>query len=86
MLIVLLIVYFTAKRKITVIVFLIFFYTKNYIIYVSKMAFMDPRPFWSTTHVKQLEWGCPDQFGNPSGPSSSAFFYAVLINDVILRN
>jgi membrane-associated phospholipid phosphatase len=86
MLFVMFVVYLAMKRKITVIVFIIFIHMKSYVIYVTKLAFMDPRPFWSTTHVKQLEWGCPDQYGNPSGHSSSIFFYAMILNDIIFRN
>lgn len=78
-------VYFSRHNKMPVLIFLLYFYTKNYIVYTMKMAFMDPRPFWSTTTVKQLEWGCPDQFGNPSGHSSSMFLFAMLVYDVVLR-
>lgn len=79
------VVYFSMRNKIAVLTFLIYFYCKNYTVYTLKLAFMDPRPFWSTTTVKQLEWGCPDQFGNPSGHSSSMFLFYMLVYDVVLR-
>jgi membrane-associated phospholipid phosphatase len=80
-------VYLISRRKITSMVFLIFFITSGYLNSLEKMLFMDPRPFWTSSAVRQFEWHCPADFGNPSGHSrSSAYFYFLLFYDLLVRD
>jgi membrane-associated phospholipid phosphatase len=80
------IVAIALKRKIRVMVFVVFFISNVYLNSLSKLLFADPRPFWYTTNILQLEWKCPGQFGNPSGHSrDAAIFYYILIYDILLR-
>lgn len=71
-----------TKRKLALIVLLTFFVANVYLNSLSKLLFSDPRPFWYSTEIYQLEWKCPGQFGNPSGHSrSAAFLYYLIIAD-----
>jgi membrane-associated phospholipid phosphatase len=80
-------VYLISRRKITSMVFLIFFISSGYLNSLEKMLFMDPRPFWTSSAVRQFEWHCPADFGNPSGHSrSSAYFYFLLFYDLLVRD
>jgi len=36
---------------------------------VMKMAYAEPRPFWTDPNMKQAEISCSKEFGNPSGHS-----------------
>ena len=42
-----------------------------------KMAYAEPRPFWMTPEIKAH--GCYNEFGNPSGHSSSAATFSIAI-------
>ncbi len=47
---------------------LIFYVTTNtYIMAISKIAFIDPRPSWYTDDIHQLQWKCEYTYGFPSG-------------------
>jgi hypothetical protein len=79
-------IYFISKRKISVLVFLTFFILNIYLNAVEKILFMDPRPYMYSLKVKQLQWVCPYEFGNPSGHSRMVFqFYSFLAFDVLGR-
>lgn len=74
-----------TRRKMAFMVFLVFFAGNAYLNTLEKMLFTDPRPFWTSTSVRQLEWR-PRDFGNPSGHSrSSAYFYLLVFSDLLAR-
>lgn len=78
--------YIVSRRKITVVVFLLFFMSNIYLLTILKVLFMDPRPFMYSLKVQQLQWKCPAEYGNPSGHSFLVFqFYACLVFDLISR-
>ncbi|MBS1889744.1 MAG: phosphatase PAP2 family protein [Actinobacteria bacterium] len=78
--------YIVSRRKITIVVFLIFFMSNIYLLTILKVLFMDPRPFMYSLKVQQLQWKCPAEYGNPSGHSFLVFqFYASLVFDFISR-
>jgi membrane-associated phospholipid phosphatase len=78
--------YIIIRRKITILVFLVFFMFNIYLLTVSKVLFMDPRPFMYSLKVQQLQWKCPAEYGNPSGHSWLVFqFYACLVFDLFSR-
>jgi membrane-associated phospholipid phosphatase len=84
--VVLAVVALVSRRKLAVVVFITFFIINVYLNTLSKLLFSDPRPFWFSTDILQLEWKCPGQFGNPSGHSrSAALFYYLIINDFIAK-
>lgn len=56
-------------RKVTALVFMVYFIFNVYLMSLMKASFQEPRPFWYSDEVRELEWGCPDEFGNPSGHS-----------------
>lgn len=80
-------IFLVSRRKITFMVFLIFFAGNAYVNTLEKMLFADPRPFWTSTSVQQLGWRCPRDFGNPSGHSRSAtYFYLLIFSDLLTRD
>lgn len=78
--------YIFSRRKVTVVVFLIYLIINIYINNILKVLFMDPRPYMYSMRVQQLQWKCPAEYGNPSGHSWLVFqFYGCLIFDLISR-
>lgn len=65
----LLVVYICFKRKLASIVFISNFIINVYMMKILKLCYQEQRPFWYDERIKQLEWGCSSQFGNPSGHS-----------------
>lgn len=63
------VLYVSFHRKIASMVFMFYFLLNAYAMMLMKASFQEPRPFWYSTSVQELEWGCPDEFGNPSGHS-----------------
>lgn len=49
---------------------------------VTKHAFQDPRPFWVYPQILQLQWGCTQQYGFPSGHS----WVSVIVFEPILAD
>lgn len=77
------ILYVCYQRKITIIVFLCYFLMNTYIMMIMKTSFQEVRPFWYAQDVQELEWGCPSEFGNPSGHSWLVpLIYEPLITDI----
>ena len=75
--------YICYVRKITVLVFLSYFLINTYIMMLMKTSFQEVRPFWYSADIKQLEWGCPSEFGNPSGHSWLVpLIYEPLVTDI----
>ena len=65
----LVIVYTFFKRKLAVLVYISYFLLNAYMVNILKIGYQEPRPFWTASEIKKLEWGCPSKYGNPSGHS-----------------
>lgn len=49
---------------------------------ILKALYHEARPFWYAQNIKQLQWTCPREYGNPSGHSwSVAILYESLLTD-----
>lgn len=81
---VLVIYYIIVNRKLMLIVHLSFFLFTTYIIALLKQAFQQSRPIWYDDRIKNWEWFCPKDFGNPSGHSFAVILlYEPIISDAI---
>lgn len=63
---ILVIVFAFSKDKIKILSFLIFFAFSTYIATIIKALLGDPRPFWVDPNIKELDWICYKEYGNPS--------------------
>ena len=79
-----LIYYLIVKRKLLLIVFLSYFLFLTYMIALLKQAFQQSRPIWHDSNIKNWEWFCPKDFGNPSGHSfASALLFEPIVSDTL---
>jgi hypothetical protein len=65
--VILVLYYILSKRKLMILVHLIYYFYATFLIALIVQNLQQSRPIWYDIRIKNLEWFCLTSFGNPSG-------------------
>lgn len=82
--VVILLHYVLVKRKLMLIVHLIYYFYCTYIIAILVQSYQQSRPIWYDIRIKNWDWNCGQTYANPSGHSFSVVvLFEPIVSDSI---
>lgn len=82
--VVILLRYLISKRKLNLLVHLIYFIFSTFVIAILVQSFQQSRPIWYDLRIKKFNWACEMTYGNPSGHCYTLFIlYEPILSDTI---